>query len=276
MSEFKTWNGYRQFAAHVRRQSRFIRTPDDDAFLREVLRTSHTRIRELPAEFGLWRAQLGHRWRPMHQDHEYVDDVPAAYLPERMKPLQGRATEGRANPKGIPVLYLSTRRQTAMSEIRPWLGSLISCAHFKTTRPLKIVDFSVDHPERFVVFFTEPDPSTREEEVWLQLDRAFSAPTTSSDDTADYAPTQVIAELFKNEDYDGLAYKSAFGDDGYNIALFNLADAELTTCVLHQVKSLDFTFDQTDNPYWIEEDGIMKTLSIDVIGPAGPSSGSED
>ena len=65
------------------------------------------------------------------------------------------------------------------------------------------------------------------------------------------------------------------GDNGYNIALFNLADAELTTCV-HQVKSLEFTFDQTDNPYWIEEDGIMKTLSIDVIGPAGPSSGSED
>ena len=89
-----------------------------------------------------------------------------------------------------------------------------------------------------------------------------------------FGPTDLGAS--KNEGYDGLAYKSAFGDDGYNIALFNLADAELTTCVLHQVKSLEFTFDQTDNPYWIEEDGTMKTLSIDVIGPAGPSSGSED
>ena len=85
-----------------------------------------------------------------------------------------------------------------------------------------------------------------------------------------------IAELSKNEGYDGLAYKSAFGDHGYNIALFHHADAELTTCVLHQVKSLEFSFDQTDNPYWIEEDGTLKTLSIDVSGPAGPPYTSED
>ena len=161
MNEFKSWNSYRNFANRVRRKTRYIRTPEDDDFLREVLRTSQNRIQELPADTGLWRAQLGHDWRPFCQDGQYIDDLPTAYPPERMKPLPGRATEGRANPKGIPVLYLSTHRKTAMSEVRPWLGSLLSCAHFRTTRTLKIVDFSVHRRSRFVLYFSEPDASKR-------------------------------------------------------------------------------------------------------------------
>ena len=248
MNGFKSLNSYRHFANRVRRETRFIRTSEDDEFLREVVRTSRTRMREFPAESGLWRAQLGHDWRPLHQDGEYIDDIPAPYPPDRMKPPQGCATEGRANPKGIPVLYLSTRRQTAMSEVRPWLGSLVSCAHFKTTQPLTIVDLSVYHRGGFVIHFSEPDASKREKAVWTQIDRAFSEPTTSAADAADYVPTQVIAELFKQEGCDGIAYKSAFGDDGYNIVLFDPADAELTSRTLYEVKSLEFSFEQTTTP----------------------------
>ena len=162
------------------------------------------------------------------------------------------ATEGRANPKGIPVLYLSTHRNTAMSEVRPWLGSLVSCAHFKTTKPLKIIDLSVYHRRGVVFYFDEPDASEREEAVWTDIGRAFTEPMAPADTTADYVPTQVIAELFKSEGCDGLAYKSAFGDDGYNIALFDPADAELTSCTLFEVKSLEFQFEQNDT-YWIKK-----------------------
>lgn len=255
MNNFKPWNSYRHFANRVRRKTRFIRTSEDDEFLREVVRTSKTRVRDLPAGFGLWRAQLGHDWRPYYQDKEYIDDFPAAYPPSRMKPLPGRATEGRANPKGIPVLYLATRRQTAMSEVRPWLGSLVSCAHFEVIRPLTIVDLSVNHASGFVFFLSEPDASKREMAVWTQIDRAFSKPTTSADDAADYVPTQVIAELFKTEGHGGIAYKSAFGDDGYNIVLFDPDDANLASCGLFEVNSLEFSFEETDNPYWVKKDG---------------------
>ncbi len=271
MNDFKSWNSYRLFANRARRENRFIRTVEDEEFLREVVRTSKTRIQELPAESGLWRAQRGHDWRPLRQGDEFIDDIPAAYPPARMKPLQGRATEGRANPKGIPVLYLSTRRKTALSEVRPWLGSLVSCAHFRTTRPLSIVDLSVYHQDGFVSYFSEPDASKREKAVWTQIDRAFSEPTTSADDAADYVPTQVIAELFKQEGRDGIAYKSAFGGNGYNIVLFDPADAELTSCTLYKVKSLKSSFEQTDNPYWVEKDGALKTISVEAVAPASPS-----
>ena len=270
MNEFKSWKSYGDFANRIRHHSRFIRTREDEDFLREVLQTSESRVRVLPKDFGLWRAQRGHDWRPFHQDGRYIDEFPAAHPAKRMKPLEGRATEGRANPKGIPVLYLSTQPKTAMSEVRPWLGSLVSCAQFKTVRHLRIVDFSVHHSKGFVFHFSEPDASQKEKMVWTHIDRAFSEPTTSADDTADYVPTQMISELFKSEGYDGIAYKSAFGDDGYNVALFNLSDAELTACALHEVKSLEFLFTQTDNPYLLEADGTAKTISVEVIKSAKP------
>lgn len=251
MSKFKSWQSYSNFDYRIRRQTRFIRTPEDQSFLRQVLQTSKSRVKELPKDTPLWRAQLGHHWRSVSQDGQCFE-IPAAHKPERMKPVEGCAAEGRANPKGIAVLYLATRQETAMSEVRPWLGSFVSCAKFRTTRPLRIVDFSVFHGRGFFFYIDEPDDSEKEKAVWTQIDQAFSKPTTSGDGTADYAPTQVIAELFKADGYDGIAYKSAFGDDGYNIALFNLADAELTVCALHEVKSLEFSFLQRDNPYRLE------------------------
>ena len=188
-----------------------------------------------------------------------------------MKSLPGRATEGRANPKGIPVLYLSSRKKTAMSEVRPWLGSLVSCAHFRTARALRLVDFSVNHRSSYKLYFSEPDAPKREEAVRTQIDRAFSEPTTSGDDTADYVPTQVIAELFKNEGYDGIAYKSAFGKNGYNIVLFDPSDAELTSCTLFEAESLKFSFEQSGNPYRVEKDGTTKTVHIENVTPISPS-----
>lgn len=275
MNKFKSWNSYGNFASRIRHKRRYIRTPEDNEFLREVLRTSKSRIRDVPDGTKLWRAQLGHDWEPHYEGDRHVTDLPAAYLPERMKPLPGRATEGRANPKGIPALYLSTSRKTAMSEVRPWLGSLVSCAHFRIIRALKIVDFSVHHGSGFTLYFTEPDASKREEAVWRQIDQAFSEPTTAADDTAGYVPTQVIAELFKNEGFDGIAYKSAFGKRGYNIALFDPADAEITSCTLYTAKSLKFRFEQSSNPYSVEEDGTITSMYVADVRPVPPSEEAE-
>ncbi len=141
-----------------------------------------------------------------------------------------------------------------MSEVRPGLGTLVSCAHFKTKRALRIVDFSVHHDSDNSYFFSEPDTRELEQVVWTQIDQAFSEPTASRENSTDYVPTQVIAELFKSEGFDGIAYKSAFGDDGYNIALFNVDDAELTHCGLYKVTTAKYSFSEEDSPYWIVSD----------------------
>ena len=275
MNEFKSWKSYWQFAHRVQSKARFFRTADDAEFLHEVLRTSESRNRELPDDFGLWRAQLGHGWRPIDRKNQDAGEAPTAYPRHRMKPQPGRAKEGRANPKGIPVLYLSTQKKTAMSEVRPWLGSLVSCAHFRTNRPMKLVDFSVNHGSSNPYYFSEPEAAKREEVVWTHIDKAFSEPTTPEDDSADYVPTQIITEMFKKEGYDGLAYKSAFGEKGFNIVLFNPDDAELKWCALFEAEALDFQFEEADNPYWIDEDGAAKTISVVGYGPPTRSGKSD-
>lgn len=253
MADFRSWRSYWDFERRVRHESRYIRTPDDQEFLAAVLATSRDRKVQMPAGKLFWRSQLGHDWRPEHQDGQYMGDVPCPYPPERMKPLDGKAKEGRANPKGIPYLYLATTRDTALSEVRPWIGSSISVAQFKTTKQLTIVDCSRLHAEGFVFHFEEPLPAEREKAVWAHIDRAFSEPVNPTDDAADYAPTQVIAELFKSDGADGIAYKSAFGQDGFNLVLFDITVAELLNCGLFEAKSLKFEFRETDNPYFVRE-----------------------
>ncbi|MFZ0569740.1 MAG: RES domain-containing protein [Rhodomicrobium sp.] len=43
-----------------------------------------------------------------------------------MKPIPNWLSEGRANPRGIPYLYLASTRDTALAEVRPWIGSHIT------------------------------------------------------------------------------------------------------------------------------------------------------
>ena len=60
-----------------------------------------------------------------------------------------------------------------MSEARPWIGSFVSCAYFKTTRPLKIVDFSVYHRADIEFYDTELDASGREKPCGRKSIRRF-------------------------------------------------------------------------------------------------------
>jgi hypothetical protein len=167
-----------------------------------------------------------------------------------MKPLPDRATEGRANPKGIPYLYLSTSQETAIAEVRPWLDSLLSVAQFKTVRDLTLVDFCTPCAKRTTYYFEEPGPEGRQKAVWSDIDRAFSEPVTSNDNVADYVPTQILAEFFKMKDFDGIAYRSALGE-GYNIALFDLTSADLINCSLYQITGVKFESNEVANPYFI-------------------------
>jgi hypothetical protein len=40
--------------------------------------------------------------------------------------------------------------------------------------------------------------------VWKDIDRALAQPVTDDHDTADYVPTQVLAEAFREHGFDGV------------------------------------------------------------------------
>jgi hypothetical protein len=240
----------------VGREYRYIRSVENEAFLAAVLATSESRRVEIPMGRLFWRAQVGHGWRPMGNDID--DEIPCAHPQSRMKPQDGRASDGRANPRGIPCLYLATTKEAAMSEVRPWMGSYVSCGQFQTNRALTVIDCARRYDAQPFFFSVndgmyEPSAEERTNAVWAHIDRAFAEPMTRSDDQADYAATQILAELFKHAGADGVVYKSNFGDDGFNIALFDPAAADLINCGLFEVKGMTLTFDEVDQFYQVVE-----------------------
>jgi len=225
---------------------------DDESktFLDSIIQTC--KDREITVETGtiIWRAQNGHSLRPYYQEDPdsgeqiHVDDFPSPFPIERMKPLADSALEGRANPKGIPCLYVATDKETAMSEVRPWLGTIISIGQFKVMRDLKVLDFSVEHGvnHNLGLYFREPTEEEKVDAVWRDIDNAFSEPTQASDSKSDYAPTQIISEYIKSKGYDGIAYKSSLAE-GHNLALFDIGSAEVAERTIYKASTIKFGFE---------------------------------
>ena len=105
---------------------------------------------------------------------------------DRMKPLDKRAREGRANPKGIAVLYLATNPETAIGEVRPWIRAYVSVSLFSVCRELRVVDCTKQQPQ--CPPSEQPAIPDAEEIVWRFINIAFSQPITPDDELADYAP----------------------------------------------------------------------------------------
>ncbi len=55
-------------------------------------------------------------------------------------PREELASAGRANPWGIPFLYLAKDPETVIAEVRPWKGQRISIAEFELVEDVKIID----------------------------------------------------------------------------------------------------------------------------------------
>ncbi len=239
---FKSWLSYFYFERSIKKAARFIYDSDTRDFLETILDTGQSRIKKIKAGSKLWRSQLDHEWRTFDNNGQEIEErVP--YDKDRMKPPPESAKEGRVNPSGIPCLYLSDHRETAMAEVRPWIGQYISLAQFKVVNELRIIDCSSDKQNLLPDSLPEqPSPEEREIAVWHDINEVFSKPVIADESSVDYIPTQVISELFKNNGLNGIAYRSSLGK-GRNIALFELDMAEwINPSTLWETKNICFDF----------------------------------
>jgi hypothetical protein len=97
----------------------------------------------------------------------------------------------------------------------------------------------------------EPGSDEREKAVWAHIDHAFSQPVSADNPTTEYIPTQILAELFRKNGFDGVVYKSLLGE-GFNVALFDIEAAKLVNCFLYDTKSVVFKFEEAGNPYFLK------------------------
>jgi hypothetical protein len=156
-----------------------------------------------------------YRARLLRQDTPYL-------IEEMGAPPKKLATHGRANPAGIPYLYLGSTATTAIAEIRPHTGEHACVASFKTPVELKVVDLR--NPRKSVSPFVLGDEDAigfmrGDIEFLARLGEELTRPVVPQSAAIDYVPSQYLCEFIKKCGYDGVIYKSSVGD-GMNLALF--------------------------------------------------------
>jgi hypothetical protein len=252
---FEDRHAFHRFSSAVRLIGRFALSQQTQDFLRVFRHQARARMTELPVNSTLYRAVSD--YNEVELPDGGLDIWPASE--DRIRPKPELVSDGRVNPRGIAYLYLASSIDTAISEVRPWMGEGISVAYFRTTRAFSLVDLSKNHgkwgmsllmfPQRF-----GDEPVSAEfinQYVWTEVDNAFSRPVSRSDSASSYAPTQILAEALKEEGYDGVIYKSSFGGEkGYNVALFDGSDTVIVKCALHRVKAISFEHEEDGNPWY--------------------------
>lgn len=143
-------------------------------------------------------------------------------------PPKRMASYGRANPAGIPYLYLGSTPHTAISEIRPHTGERVCVAEFRTRRYLDLVDLR--NPKKIVSPFELEDATAigqmRNDLPFLhRLGDELTRPVVPQAAAIDYTPSQYLCEFIKKCGYNGVVYRSSVSD-GINLALFDPALAE--------------------------------------------------
>jgi hypothetical protein len=135
-------------------------------------------------------------------------------------PPANRSTAGRANPAGIPYLYLASDQETAICEVRPHNNEKLTVGSFRLATSVTCIDLR--DPRIGSPF--QHGSKLRDVVGVLgflrHLGHELSLPIGNQRRDLDYLPTQYLCELIKNLGYDGVLYRSGLSD-GYNIALFS-------------------------------------------------------
>ncbi len=159
-------------------------------------------------------------------------------------PPSGKAKGGRANPTHLPYLYVATSPETAIAEIRPHKGSLVSVSRATLQSSQQIIDLSKldTHLSPFLVgddrltelFLLRPFLDT--------LPKKYCTPIQPEDESINYLPTQYLCEFIKSMDYDGVKYHSSLHDSGDNIAFFSVDCCTFEAPSVHKVDQIQVSF----------------------------------
>lgn len=147
------------------------------------------------------------------------------------------ASPGRTNREGVSVLYLANEIETAVAEIRPHPGHMISVGGFRATRPLKIANF--DPP---IGNFCSSDKRLDLFTDIFHVGQLLGSPVIP-EERYKYAATQLLADILIRRGFDGVKFRSSVGE-GKNICIFDpqLFKFDENKSFVRQVDSLQYVF----------------------------------
>ena len=144
-------------------------------------------------------------------------------LDKMSSPPARYATAGRANPIGIPYLYLSDNEETILYEIRASYLDEISVATFTKNEEYKKELIISDFTESPTLYHpNEVNKKIKSTLLKQLISRDLSKPMRRYDSELDYIPTQFICEFIKIfTNVQGIKFKSSLHNAGSNLVLFN-------------------------------------------------------
>jgi hypothetical protein len=155
------------------------------------------------------------------------------------KPPKHLVLNGRANPTGIPYLYLSSSIDTAISEVRGHKGEVVTVAEFQMKSNLKLADLR--DPKSTISPFElnyELELIYKNMPFLTLLGNELSKPIIPREANLEYLSSQYLCELFKHIGFHGIIYKSSISD-GNNYVIFD--DKRLKAVSTYQYQIIDVT-----------------------------------
>lgn len=286
--EFDSPFDWKNFTVYLNDKNRFVLIQQWKKFIDRVLKTAENRTMRIKKDTKLLRARMGTTWI----EFDDGDTQPTPLPPVQMgAPPKQLVSDGRLNPFGISYLYLTTNTDTAVAELRPWMGSDVTVGLFNILKDLKVIDTTKDKSKLLLhlrvvikdgkfkdIKHRAPDSYTaqeKESQVWGDISSAFSIPVSPNDVKTKYLPTQYLSEVLKVAGYDGVIYKSSLNSKGHNIVLFDPTSAECTACRMFDVKGVKYVYEESGNPVQKSSSGGTVHQRVKIIGPAGKSKLSE-
>ncbi|WP_440825155.1 RES family NAD+ phosphorylase [Psychrobacter cryohalolentis] len=154
--------------------------------------------------------------------HQNTNDE--KFSPEKMFcPPRELSTAGRANPMGIPYLYLSDKQETILYEIRSAYLDEVSIGKFSVKKSLTEDVLISDFTEKPTIYHpTEVNKKIKSKLLKEYISRDLSQPLRRYDSELDYIPTQFICEFIKTfTGVKGLKFTSSLHNVGNNYVIFN-------------------------------------------------------
>jgi len=221
---------WESFADDIKYHNRFFVNEKVDT---ELLESIFERlVLAIPASTEFFRARLSS----------------AILSPDEMgKPPALLTTAGRANPVGIPYLYLCNDLKTTLYETRIALHETVSVARFTNTEPINMVSLKkIDSLGPFEVMDKQfsLDEFITYRPYLKKLESELSKPVRKQYVHLDYLPTQYLCEFCKSMGFDAVEYKSSMNPSGSNLALFNDRKVRCEEVKFYQVNDLNYNWSE--------------------------------
>ena len=192
-----------------------------------------------------WDGYFNTSYQLLHNDRLYRARLhqesgrPPYAINEMMAPPASKTSGGRANPSGIPYLYLSDNQETVLYEIRASYLDEISIGEFTLLPAVgsaKIVDFTEDTALFQPTKVAETIKSRLLRDI---ISRDLSKPMRRYDSDMEYIPTQFICEFIRIfTGASGIRFRSSLHPAGKNIVIFDQSVMSCNSVVVRNVTSI--------------------------------------